>query len=323
MDQTCEIVRDLLPLYLDDACSAASKEYVARHLADCPACAALLRELRDQTVEDSLSEERREALSHQAKRFRSGAVLAGCVLSGILMIPVLVCLIVNLASGHALTWFFLVLASLLVFASLTVVPLLVPENRFLWTMGTFTGSLLLLLLVCCLYAGGNWFFVAASSVLFGLGVCFLPFIVRCRPCAALLGRKKALTVFTLDTFLFLMMMVSIGFRVGHPGTYSRIALASALPPIAYAWILFLIIRYVPANGLVRAGLCCAVTGSFLFFVPGLVGALLHSPVPFPVFSLMTWNGGTLNDNILWLCLIGGAVLCVLFCLLGLCGKRRK
>ena len=323
MDQTCEIVRDLLPLYLDDACSAASKDYVARHLAGCPACAALLRELRDQTVEDSLSAERREALSHQAKRFRSGAVLAGCVLSGILMIPVLVCLIVNLASGHALTWFFLVLASLLVFASLTVVPLLVPGNRFLWTMGTFTGSLLLLLLVCCLYAGGNWFFVAASSVLFGLGVCFLPFIVRCRPCAALLGRKKALTVFTLDTLLFLMMMVSIGFRVEHPGMYSRVAFASSLPPIAYAWILFLIVRYVPANGLVRAGLCCAFTGGFLFLVPGLVGALLHSPVPMPVFSLMTWNGGTLNDNILWLCLIGGAVLCVLFCLFSLCGKRRK
>lgn len=38
MEKTCEIVDDLLPLYLDGVCSAESRRLVGEHLAVCPAC---------------------------------------------------------------------------------------------------------------------------------------------------------------------------------------------------------------------------------------------------------------------------------------------
>ena len=38
MDRPCEIVDDLLPLYLDGVCSAESRRLVGEHLAACPAC---------------------------------------------------------------------------------------------------------------------------------------------------------------------------------------------------------------------------------------------------------------------------------------------
>ena len=38
----CEIVRDLLPLYHDGACSQASGAAVEEHLKTCPACRAEL-----------------------------------------------------------------------------------------------------------------------------------------------------------------------------------------------------------------------------------------------------------------------------------------
>ncbi|MFF2886141.1 zf-HC2 domain-containing protein [Paenibacillus sp. NPDC057967] len=38
MSTSCNIVYDLLPLYVDGACSAESKAYVEEHLAGCPAC---------------------------------------------------------------------------------------------------------------------------------------------------------------------------------------------------------------------------------------------------------------------------------------------
>lgn len=38
MDKTCEIVDDLLPLYLDGVCSAESRRLVGEHLAACPTC---------------------------------------------------------------------------------------------------------------------------------------------------------------------------------------------------------------------------------------------------------------------------------------------
>ncbi|RJE85181.1 hypothetical protein D3P07_21685 [Paenibacillus sp. 1011MAR3C5] len=38
MSTSCNIVYDLLPLYVDGACSAESRAYVDEHLLDCPAC---------------------------------------------------------------------------------------------------------------------------------------------------------------------------------------------------------------------------------------------------------------------------------------------
>lgn len=41
----CEIIRDLLPLYHDGACSQASRAAVEEHLKTCPACQAELRDM--------------------------------------------------------------------------------------------------------------------------------------------------------------------------------------------------------------------------------------------------------------------------------------
>ena len=76
------------------------------------------------------------------------------------------CLLGNLLSQHALTWFWIVLASELMVASLTLLPTFVPEGRRgLASLGGFTGCLLLLLLVCCLYTGGDWFLIAGVVTL--------------------------------------------------------------------------------------------------------------------------------------------------------------
>ena len=34
----CEIIRDLIPLYLDDVCSEESKKLVEDHLSECKEC---------------------------------------------------------------------------------------------------------------------------------------------------------------------------------------------------------------------------------------------------------------------------------------------
>lgn len=38
MSTSCHILYDLLPLYVDGACSDESRAYVEEHLAGCPAC---------------------------------------------------------------------------------------------------------------------------------------------------------------------------------------------------------------------------------------------------------------------------------------------
>ena len=206
-EKECEVIRDLLPLYADDVCSGRSRELIEEHLQNCPECSALLEQLRSDEIETGLKEEKEQVIGNQAKRFRRRSATVGSVVAGLFMIPVVVCLIINLASGAALGWFFVVLAGMAVGASLVVVPLMVPENRLFWTFCAFTASLVLLLAVCCFYSHGNWFFTAASAVLFGLSVLFLPFVVRAKPVRELTGDfSRPLLVLSVDVILFANMM---------------------------------------------------------------------------------------------------------------------
>ena len=212
MKDECSVIRDLLPLYADDVCSDVSRTLVREHLEECPECAAVLKQLQESEIEKDLKDERDEVIRYQAKKFKTRSAALGTTVSGIFAIPVLVCLIINLASGAALNWFFIVLASLAVAGSLIIVPLMAPENKLFWTFCCFTASLMILLAVCAilgggLFGGGAWFFPASSSVLFGLALVFLPFLIRAKPLQPLIGTcSKPLLVISADVILFANMM---------------------------------------------------------------------------------------------------------------------
>ena len=42
----CEIIQDLLPLYVDNVCSANSRLYIEEHLATCEECRDYLASLK-------------------------------------------------------------------------------------------------------------------------------------------------------------------------------------------------------------------------------------------------------------------------------------
>ena len=207
MNKDCEIVRDILPLYLDSVCSPSSREIIDEHLKTCPDCAAYLEDIRASEAESALKSEKSLVIRDQARRFKRRSAATGSVISALFMIPILICLIVNLTSERTLDWFYIVVAAMLVVASLTVVPIMVPENKLFWTLCAFCGSLVILLAVCALYTRGDWFFVAASASIFGLAVIFLPFAIKAKPLRPWVeGRNKALLVLAVDFILFGNMM---------------------------------------------------------------------------------------------------------------------
>lgn len=322
MKYQCEIVRDLLPLYLDGVASGQSRQMVDEHLSECKECSALFSQMKNNELEIEVKEEKTDVIARQRKVFKRKSALVGSVLAGIFMIPILVCLIVNLATGAGLTWFFIVLASLLVAASLTVVPLMMPANKLLWTLGTFSVSLIMLLGVCCIYTGGQWFFVASTSSLFGIGMVFLPFAVRSRPLWGVLKSQKGLTVMTADTVLYVLMMLSIGFYTKAPDFF-RISAAISLPMIGFAWAIFSLIRYAGKNGWVKAGLCTTLCGVFLFFADSLINRLMGLSVHLPTFSPFQWNFSTVDGNVKWLSLIAGVLLGIILITIGLIRRRKQ
>ncbi len=125
----------------------------------------------------------------------------------------LVCAVVNLAAQHTLSWFWIVLASVLLTASLTLTPALASRmpsmERYKWavSMGCATVSLELLLLICCLYTGGDWFWVAFAGTIFGLGAVLLPFLLPTLPLPAALSQRKLSLYLGLETVLLVLLLL--------------------------------------------------------------------------------------------------------------------
>ncbi|MDD4390432.1 MAG: zf-HC2 domain-containing protein [Eubacteriales bacterium] len=74
MKVSCEIIKDLLPLYHDGVCSNDSKTMVEEHLAYCDSCKAALLEMDDtlciNKAEQNLQEA--EVVKKLSKRWKKG-----------------------------------------------------------------------------------------------------------------------------------------------------------------------------------------------------------------------------------------------------------
>lgn len=215
MKTDCEIIRDLLPLYVDDICSEKSRELVDEHLRECTECGSLLDRLKRTEIENGLKAEKEDAIGYGVRKFKQLSARTGITASGLFMIPLLVLLAINLLAGSQLGWFLIMVAALIVAASVIAVPILVPESKLFWTLCAFTASTELLLGVICLVTRGTWFGIAGSAVLFGLAVCFLPWAIRAKPLRKWIGnRSKVLIVICADALLFLNMMTMIMLHAG-------------------------------------------------------------------------------------------------------------
>ena len=324
MKYDCDLICDLLPLYIDDACSKASADAVREHLNECESCSGIYNDMKksDPVIDGGIVRERDEVLKTQAKYFKRRSALAGSIIGSIFALPILICLIVNLATGAGLTWFFIVLTAMFIPASLTVVPLMMPDNKGLWTLGAFTVSLITLLGVCCLYSGGSWFFVTASAVLFGLSVPFLPCVVNAKPVARRLKNKKALTVMAGYTLTFVLMMICIGIGSDTKGFFGSAA-AYSIPVFAYIWTMFALIRYPKWISAFKIAACIAASSVFFFLYDTIVMLMLGNGfrLPKPDFSQTTAESR--NDSLCWAVLIAGAFFAAVFAIAGAVQNRKR
>ena len=97
MNYTCGIIDDLLPLYVDGACSEESKAAIEAHLASCKACREKLERMQTETVvSETVKSSGEITVAKYAKKVRKhriklavGAVaisvIAACVLSLVLL----------------------------------------------------------------------------------------------------------------------------------------------------------------------------------------------------------------------------------------------
>lgn len=97
----CEIVRDLLPLYVDGMVSDVSGKSIENHLAHCTKCSEIYRDMACHLEMETPSAEISD-VKRFLRKTKKMYLLYG--LGGLSFIAMLVCLIVDLAVNKGITW---------------------------------------------------------------------------------------------------------------------------------------------------------------------------------------------------------------------------
>jgi transcriptional regulator with XRE-family HTH domain len=235
------------------------------------------------------------------------------------------CFVVQLALDHRLTWFFIVLAAILVAASLTVLPYWLKRDRLQLVTGAFTATVLILLIVCWLYTGGGrWIWAAMFGVVFGIAVVFGPLVVRAWDPSGWVGAHKTLTCAIADCVL-LFGLVAVGmWTAGNLDKY----FSTAIPIMGYAllfvWAVLLTILYLPINGPLKGSVVCALIAIWTFFgvlTEYMAGSPQHRL--FGPFNLSSWDNAILiGNNVRLLTTIGLLIAAAILLVVGLYRQNR-
>ena len=210
----CEVVQDILPLYHDGVCSGASRKMVENHLQECRTCKTLLQEMDETEMDMALADETKEVLEHHAKRERTLAYKTAVVIAGLLLLPIVIALLMTLPGYSDLKTDAAIMASMLLVAGFTVVPLLSRGKKLAKTIVASTAALILLIFIVEMFFDhGNWitFGEIACSTMFGLSLVFAPFVVKQLDLPETLVNQKALLTVAWDTIWFYLMMVIVTF----------------------------------------------------------------------------------------------------------------
>ena len=178
-------------------------------------------------------------------------------------------------------WFMVLIASLMLTFSIINVPVLVRENRALWTLGASTVSLMLLYAAGCVYSHGDWFVMAVLGTLLGEAVVFLPFVLRSDVFEKYAGNCKGLVCIAADSVLTFACVIYGTLKYGDVVDL-REGMAATVACVALVWSVFLIIRYLKVNGFFKVALCFVASAVWVAAMTVLSNA---------------WNGMKLSDII--------------------------
>ncbi len=104
----CDTVRDLLPMYIDHMTSDASNESIEEHIGGCRECEMVLKQMQEPVFVEPAPEV--EDFKKFLKKSRMG--LFYWVMGAAAVIAIVTCFIVNLAVEGRLSWFYIVIVSI-------------------------------------------------------------------------------------------------------------------------------------------------------------------------------------------------------------------
>ena len=248
--------------------------------------------------------DQRDARSY--RRWR-GALLWSLLIS--YAVTILTCFIVNLSVDHTLTWFWIVLPAVALAFCLTALPMLpLPAPGWIALGGSVASLVLLLLVVWLSLDQGAWLAITCAAILFALLVVFGPiWLWRLQPPAPL-NRHRTVLALAIDTIALVAFSAIIFIALGRPDLLASPVLLIAAIGLVPIWVVALVIRYLPVNGLGKAAVVFMIVGACVYGVQFAVNRVLGEPDEAGQLDLTSWNEQTINSNVQLLVLFGALLI---------------
>lgn len=321
----CDVVQDLLPLYYDNACTSASKKMVEQHLMTCEKCKKTYEALRNTTIDTVMKDEAEGILERHAKKERNMAYKAGIMIALILMVPVVITFIVSMSSGGGLGVFAVLTASMLLVASLSVVPLLSTQRRMTKSILASVIALLLIFFFVDRMNGGGEFVLWTIPTIFGLSIVFFPLVIRNITLPPILSDKKALITLTWDTLWLFLTIFEV---CNHSGDIEgmRTGYTVSLILMTGVWLIFLVARYLPVNVWIKAGIILIISCIWMAFTNDVYAYFAEHKKQLTILStnFSDWSTNIcVNANVYTLILIFGGIVGGGLLVYGIISMKRK
>lgn len=249
-------------------------------------------------------------------------------------ITILTCFICNLAIDGGLTWFWIVLASLVLAFTFTNLSSIITKNKLLILPISIFISLCLLLAVCCIYTGGNWFFIATLSTLFGLSMIFVPiYIAKYNIFKCIRKYNDYVTIGVEFVLLNILLIVIDVYTVTNAYALNHWYMSIALPIVIAVYLvlnLLISIKWFKFNKLMKTSIVLYLVDIFLYLPPmfvkvssvGLQTEINQMNVLKANLSLWVIEK-TLENNIHLIICLTMVVVATAFMVAGICYTLRK
>lgn len=261
----CDVVQDLLPLYVDGVCSADSRQLVDAHLAECDDCRRVLADLQESETEVAFHADAKAVIrahnKHQSKTALALGVLISVFLTGVMGVM----LYVTLKGWSDWQTTITVGASLLFLAGLTAVPLLASSKRL--TKAIVFSTLALVLVILCEEAffgeeSGLETLQIITATIFAISLFAFPVVVRQAHLPEPLCHHKLVITMLWDSIWFVLMMLFLAIDVPQEMGFVMVATLSL---VAVAWLIALAARYLRVHWLAKCGIAVVLLALWTAF----------------------------------------------------------
>ena len=272
MKISCDIIRDLLPLYNDGASSKESVSLIDEHLKECPECMSELGKLKEDTPVRMLKLEEKKIIGAYRRSALKKALLLGLCLVVFPLINVF-----YIGRFYEVSFIKAYLATALIMLNSVYLPAVIKNNRktviavssiaapvgmfFALTFNLYNkyyDEVILLLSI-------------PSIIYLGLSLAFIPLKIRTDYESPWRYKKAALRLGAMETLILLTASITESMdRIDN--NFSGIGfklLVYVMPFMLFLWAVCLLIRFIKTNSYIKASAYTLITGLFVSLIPAV------------------------------------------------------